>query len=608
MAGDQGSAGHEADGTIGEAAWRVRLRQGAVSGSGQVLGAGVLLGTDRVLTCAHVVRESDTLLPPDRVQVDFPLLQGRPWTERRTATVLEGHWLASLTRERGDLAVLALDEPAPEHSPVTFHRMLDYRGTPVRIGGFPQDHSGGDWVTGSCMGPGGHGDERVQIRLDDGQHLQSGFSGAGVLQHGTGRLLGIVVQEEDNGRSGYMIPAVTIAKYFPDFARSYVTGPQVNTTRHVVSPDDTRNARPHGLQRTVTAWLRGGSAAWDVEMLFLHGDDVRAAQALTVVLNMADRERSPHLSAAPAVSRVPDGRGSPAASEAADDSGAPRLVAAGVRPPVGSIALVLDAGVPDAPETREALAALDGELASARGRGTRPAVAVLRAGRSGADPADAVRTLRGLRDRGARLLLEVQVGDRRFAVAAAAELLPADRLRGWLDRLCARAARLSEAERRARDAYHQVARLMVGHASPGDESPRVHTWTVQLDRDMRQSEGDGAADGAARVALLEGLSLAEQAVETYLLRAEAAERTLRDALAAHGKLCGRLNAAQDALTRRGLGEHADAVGPFQTAQHLLMGHRPPLSDAEHAVEAFERVARHLVARHDEANSGPGEAR
>ncbi|CAM5668530.1 hypothetical protein SALBM135S_00207 [Streptomyces alboniger] len=93
--------------------WRVRLRRWAASGSGDVLGAGVLFGGDRVLTCAHVVRDPATGQRPDRVQVEFPLLQGLTRTPCRTATVEAGHWVPPFGKAQGDLAVLVLDEPAP---------------------------------------------------------------------------------------------------------------------------------------------------------------------------------------------------------------------------------------------------------------------------------------------------------------------------------------------------------------------------------------------------------------------------------------------------------------------------------------------------------------
>ncbi len=592
--GDGGVVLQRTDGSSGEAIWRVRLRTGTMSGSGRILGAGVLLGADRVITCAHVILDADTRQWPERVRVEFPLLQGLSRNESRTATVLDGHRLRAFGKDQGDLAVLLLDRAAPVPSPAKFHRVLDYHGAPVRISGFPERHSGGWWVSGSCLGPGGHGDERVVIVPDPGQRITGGFSGAGVVESGTGRLLGIVVQAEKQDREAYMIPAATIAKYLPDIGSSYVTGPQVIPPDYVVSPHTTHTARPHGLQRQVTRWLHGGSHGWDVELLHIPQSDHTARQALAVVLNMADREQSPPLS-----------------TESAALSGAPDLSAAGVEPKVGSISLVIDvAGTslkdPEQPATREALAALRDRLDALSGRGARPAVAVLGADRSTTSPAAGVRILRDLRDSGARLLLELRGGNHEFVREVARELLPDDRPRRWLDRLCARVDELAAAERRARDAYAQLEPRVVQPPRPGDHAPLAQIWVLELDRELREREEELSAAAVPQETagwpLLERLSVAEQAVETHLLRAERVERTLKDMLGRHRELCGRLNAAQSALVRRGLGEDRAAVGPFTEAQRLLMVDPCPLPDAERAVEKFEREVRRL-RRQDEERRG-----
>ncbi|MFF1378634.1 trypsin-like peptidase domain-containing protein [Streptomyces sp. NPDC058308] len=567
----------------------MRLRRWAASGSGDVLGAGVLFGTDRVLTCAHVIRDPATGRRPDRVQVEFPLLQGLERTPHRTATVEAGHWVPAFGKAQGDLAVLVLDGPAPLPSPVTLHRTLDYRGATVLIDGFPAHRSGGQWLTGACRGPGGEGDERVQIDLTGAgteagrtPRLRGGFSGAGVREEGTDRLLGILAQADERGERGYMIPAATVAKYFRRFAERYVTGPHAIPGHRVVSADAARTARPHGLQRTVTRWLNGETDAWDTEVLFIAEDDDRARQALYVVLNMADREQSPQLAVRPV--------------ECAE-SGASLLSRAGIAPRVGSIALALDLegaalDEPDRPELREALAVLRHELRhAARGHTTarrRPAVAVLHADRSATDPATAARVLGELADAGARLLLVVCSSTHGFTYALAERLLPAERAAQWLQRIGARVDVLADTERNARRLFHRVEPHVVDPPVATAYAARAALWTVQLSDELRPSAGRGGPR------LLEKLSYAEQAVETYLLRAERAESGLRGVLDEHLRLRGLLRDHLARLARRGLAEHPDAVGPYREAQRLLMAGPCPLADAERAVAAFTRVVRRLA--------------
>ncbi|MFD4631239.1 trypsin-like peptidase domain-containing protein [Streptomyces sp. NPDC058284] len=569
--------------------WRVRLRRWAASGSGDVLGAGVLFGADRVLTCAHVIRDPATGLRPDRVQVEFPLLQGLERTPHRTATVEAGHWVPAFGKAQGDLAMLVLDGPAPLPSPVTLHRTLDYRGATVLIDGFPEYQSGGQWLTGVCRGPGGEGDERVQIDLTGAgaeagpaRRLRGGFSGAGVREEGTDRILGILAQADERGEHGYMIPAATVAKYFRRFAERYVRGPHAIPGHRVVSADAARTARPHGLQHTVTRWLNGAQDAWDTEVLFIAEGDERARQALYVVLNMADREQSPQLAVRP--------------MELAS-GGDSLLSRAGIAPQVGSIGLVIDLegaalDDPGRPELREALAVLRHELRHAPRGGAvprrRPAVAVLHADRSVTEPAAAVRLLGELADAGARLLLVVESSTHGFTYALAERLLPAERAAQWLQRIGARVDALAATERNARRLFHRVEPHVVDPPVATGYAARAALWTVQLSNELRPMTGRGGPR------FLEKLSYAEQAVDTYLLRAERAESELRGVLDEHLRLRGLLRDHLARLARRGLAEHPDAVGPYREAQRLLMAGPCPLADAERAVAAFTRVVRRLA--------------
>ncbi|CAM5668572.1 Serine protease OS=Streptomyces alboniger OX=132473 GN=CP975_14930 PE=4 SV=1 [Streptomyces alboniger] len=460
------------------------------------------------------------------------------------------------------------------------------------IDGFPEHQSGGQWLTGACMGPGGEGDERVQIDVTGPGGLRGGFSGSGVREEGGDRLLGIVAQADASGAHGYMIPAATVAKYFRRFAERYVTGPHAVPGHRVVSAEAARAARPHGLQRTVTRWLNGDAGAWDTEVLFIAQDDERARQALYMVLNMADREQAPQLAVSPL------DRAEGAEPQGPEATGAPLLSRAGIAPRVGSIGLVLDLeGValddPAGTELREALAVLRHELRHAERRHTaprrRPAVAVLHADRSATEPAAAVRVLRELSDAGARLLLVVRDSTHGFPYAMAERLLPDGRAARWLQRIGARVDDLADAERRARLLFHRVEPHVVDPPVATGYAARAALWTVQLSDELRPLTGRGGPR------LLEKLSYAEQAVETYLLRAEDAEAGLRAVLDAHLRLRALLRDHLALLAGRGLAEHPEAVGPYREAQRLLMAGPCPLADAERTVEAFARVVRRLVA-------------
>ncbi|MFF2846820.1 serine protease [Streptomyces sp. NPDC058001] len=594
MTGETGDTEERGNSRVGESGWRVRLRRATGEPEleetpGDVLGAGVLLGGDLVLTCAHVVRDPVTGRRPDRVRVDFPSVDGLTDPPARTATVLEGHWLPPFGTSRGDLALLTLDEPAPRPSPVTLWRG-DPSGAPVVVDGFPVRDSGGRWISGVCRGAGGHGDERVEFAPSRPEHLVvAGFSGAAVLQEGTDRVLGIVVESGDRGRRGHFVPTATIARYLPG-VRPHVTGPNVIPGAHSVGPDEARVARPHGLQRTVVDWLHAEPGAWDTEVLFLDADDARERRALDLVLTMADRERTP---------------GPP------DRPGAPYLARAGIAPRLGSITLLIDAtdaalDLPSDPgPVGVALAALDETLtlSAATGEGTRPAVAVIGADRSRTEPAVAARVLKDLTERGTRLLLALTGSAGEFPQTLP-YLLPDDRAERWLERIEGHVGELAAAERRMTRVYRRVERHVAGQARPKEYAAGAQVWLVQLDHDVAQYAAMDDAGGRPSSALLEKLGRAEQAVRTYVLRAERAHRALRDVLREHLRLRHLLGAHVDRLTQHGLAEHPRAVTAHIRAEKLLMGDPVPLSEAERGVTEYGRVARELTAQLREDGDGP----
>jgi hypothetical protein len=85
--------------------------------TGEVVGAGFLVGEKHILTCTHVVAEAlgighDQADPPEEsVQLDFPLLA--PGKHLRAQVVV---WQPPRPDGRGDIAGLELDTPLPPES------------------------------------------------------------------------------------------------------------------------------------------------------------------------------------------------------------------------------------------------------------------------------------------------------------------------------------------------------------------------------------------------------------------------------------------------------------------------------------------------------------
>ncbi|MQY14157.1 hypothetical protein SRB5_43190 [Streptomyces sp. RB5] len=197
--------------------WRVRVR--GPSGEG-LCGAGVFIGSGRILTCAHVVTEAlghpdDRIVPTgSTVYVDFsPSGDARP----RPARTIAGGWFPALSAS-GDIAVLELEPPdtPAEARPATLMAGDDTGPTDVSVYGYPSPGLGdGVWVEATATGSGGPNPAWRQ--LDGRAHgvpIQRGFSGAGVWDRGLGGVIGLVVAAYNSSveRIAWMFPLTAIAR------------------------------------------------------------------------------------------------------------------------------------------------------------------------------------------------------------------------------------------------------------------------------------------------------------------------------------------------------------------------------------------------------------
>ncbi|WP_424187115.1 trypsin-like peptidase domain-containing protein [Actinokineospora sp. G85] len=192
-------------------AWRVRV----LSVRGRVLGAGVLLGTERVLTCAHVLGGET------EVDVDLMGHEDRP----RTRATLGAHEPAH-PDHRGDVAVLRLREPQPPGYGARLRRSATPRGRAARAAGYPATMENG--VVARVRVTVQSGVEWLQLDAVDalGVRVQPGFSGAGVQDAETGDVLGIVVSHHTDPALGlaWMASTDTVLRYLPEVEPHVVGG------------------------------------------------------------------------------------------------------------------------------------------------------------------------------------------------------------------------------------------------------------------------------------------------------------------------------------------------------------------------------------------------
>ncbi|MER6732368.1 serine protease [Streptomyces puniciscabiei] len=245
---------------------------------GQVLGAGVLLAPDRVLTAGHVVG------PGRHYTVR---LVGLPELGAVSATVREDEHVPQREDRwgdrSGDLALLRLAVPLPAACATRLYRLATPHG-PVSMYGFPAGRDGGRWHGATLVAALG-GDSQVQLRpLTEGELAVPGFSGGGVVDHATNQVIGIVLSV-DEGFS-YMSPTETILRHLPQVA-AWTDGAEAVDPRLRTGASAAAGALDVPFATELARWFRGEGWPVLVTVVPARGD---RAWTLNRAVTLADRE------------------------------------------------------------------------------------------------------------------------------------------------------------------------------------------------------------------------------------------------------------------------------------------------------------------------------
>ncbi|WP_433526724.1 trypsin-like peptidase domain-containing protein [Nocardia pseudovaccinii] len=207
------AGGSSAVARLGSAHARIRTT------TGQVVGAGYLVGPNIVATCAHVVAyatgaDPNDVQPPDSVvAVDFPLLSSAGPQRARVR-----RWSPIAEDGRGDIAILELDDAISDSvAPPPFWRANDPWGREFRMFGFPAELPDGVWASGEFRERQGTG--WLQLQRVGGQPITRGFSGAPVWDSGTDAVVGMAAVADPRGYTGtaFMIPIADVLGIDPSF-------------------------------------------------------------------------------------------------------------------------------------------------------------------------------------------------------------------------------------------------------------------------------------------------------------------------------------------------------------------------------------------------------
>ncbi|MFI2206855.1 trypsin-like peptidase domain-containing protein [Streptomyces sp. NPDC020192] len=248
---------------------------------GRVLGAGVLLAPDRVLTAAHVVR------PGRRYVVR---LVGVPGLGAVPAAVHEDEYVPrseSSGDRSGDLALLRLAAPLPVGHATRLYRLATPHGE-VSMYGFPDGDDGGRWHGATLIAARGR-DSQVQLRpASPGELAAPGFSGGGVVDHATDRVIGIVLSVDEGPGSAfsYMSPTETIISHLPQVA-AWADGAEAVDPRLRTDAQHTSGALDVPFATELASWLRG--EGWPVLVTVVPERSDRA-WTLNRAVTLADRE------------------------------------------------------------------------------------------------------------------------------------------------------------------------------------------------------------------------------------------------------------------------------------------------------------------------------
>jgi formylglycine-generating enzyme required for sulfatase activity len=198
------------------------------SKSGKVIGAGFLVSSKQVLTCAHVVTDAlgiprTTQEQPDGViNLDFPLLAAK---QKLVAKVI--FWQPVNPNEVfEDIAGLELETALPDTAqPAQLVTSEDLWGHPFRVLGFPAGQPNGVSASGVLRSRIANGWVQLEDVKQAGYRLEPGFSGAPVWDEELQGVAGMAVAAEMNRvdvKAAFIIPTSILVNAWSDLGEQAI--------------------------------------------------------------------------------------------------------------------------------------------------------------------------------------------------------------------------------------------------------------------------------------------------------------------------------------------------------------------------------------------------
>ncbi|MCX5192506.1 trypsin-like peptidase domain-containing protein [Streptomyces sp. NBC_00249] len=181
---------------------QVRVR----TAGGEVVGAGFLIAADVVCTCAHVVTgalgtpDSTPDAPAEAVELDFPLLAGRPAVRAAVVSWRPGNQ---------DVALLRLAAPVEGARPVPLADGTGVWDHAFRAFGYPAGAEHGVWASGVLKAGQGAGWVQMEVR-GTGPRISRGFSGSPVWDDAQDGVVGMTVAAHRGESTAYLLPSAEL--------------------------------------------------------------------------------------------------------------------------------------------------------------------------------------------------------------------------------------------------------------------------------------------------------------------------------------------------------------------------------------------------------------
>ncbi len=211
-------------------------------------GCGLLVDSEHVVTCAHVIALMITGAKPDQATPPTEAIRVMPWHTGHENAIHASVFIWKPVMKKSpldqveDIAVLKLDRPAPDGAvPHAFVLATDWAGRDYMVHGIPESNHRGDWADGKFKGEtlGGW----VQLLSANGDDLQidHGFSGAGVWDEQLRGFAGIMVASKKRGGqlkpASYMIPTTILKRAWDDLPVIQAAENSIGRSESITSRD-----------------------------------------------------------------------------------------------------------------------------------------------------------------------------------------------------------------------------------------------------------------------------------------------------------------------------------------------------------------------------------